>query len=84
MRDGELKGVFRDLQTAYIALVCNPFYEVEGGGAGGGGGERKMITSRKFIAEVRRIGEGWVPSSAVAAGGGAGEGGGRERRDTMS
>ncbi|PUU75756.1 Sedlin [Tuber borchii] len=34
VKDGELKGVFRALQTAYIRLVCNPFYEL---GVGGGG-----------------------------------------------
>ncbi|CUS08140.1 unnamed protein product [Tuber aestivum] len=47
VKDGELKG------TAYIRLVCNPFYELGAGGAGGG-----MITSKRFVEEVKRIGEG--------------------------
>ncbi|KAG0125158.1 Longin-like domain-containing protein, partial [Tuber indicum] len=63
VKDGELKGVFRALQTAYIRLVCNPFFEL---GAGG------LVTSRRFIEEVARIGEAWAPGSAVAGGGGGG------------
>ncbi|KAF8459046.1 Sedlin, N-terminal conserved region-domain-containing protein [Terfezia claveryi] len=79
IREGELRSVFKELQTAYIALVCNPFYDSDNL-------EKKPITSKKFIREVKRIGESWVPSSAVAASAaGGGEGVvGRERRDTLS
>lgn len=79
IREGELKSVFKELQTAYIALVCNPFYDSDNL-------EKKPITSKKFISEVKRIGESWVPSSAVAASAAAGGEGvvGRERRDTLS
>lgn len=52
------------MQTAYIRLVCNPFYEL-GGGAGGAVGGGGMITSKRFVEDVRRIGEGWVPGSGV-------------------
>lgn len=52
--------MFKELQTAYISLVCNPFYDVENI-------DKKPITSKKFIKEVRRIGESWIPSDARAA-----------------
>ncbi|KAH0609031.1 uncharacterized protein H6S33_001259 [Morchella sextelata] len=56
MKDGELKPVFRALQTAYIQLVCNPFYEND---------EAKPITSKRFTEEVKRIGENWTPGFAL-------------------
>ena len=60
LRDAELKPVFRAMQTAYVRLLQNPFYEpdehvpLEGGGG-------KRITSRKFADDMKRIGEGWTP-----------------------
>lgn len=68
LRDTELRVVFRAMQTAYVRLLQNPFYDpdehaplmpVGGGGAGG-----KRITSRKFAEEMRRIGEAWAPGVA--------------------
>ncbi|KAI1657208.1 snare-like protein [Daldinia decipiens] len=65
LRDTELRVVFRAMQTAYVRLLQNPFYDPDehaplvlplGGGVGG-----KRITSRKFADEMRRIGEGWAP-----------------------
>ncbi|KAI1646284.1 snare-like protein [Daldinia loculata] len=65
LRETELRVVFRAMQTAYVRLLQNPFYDPDehaplvlppGGGVGG-----KRITSRKFAEEMRRIGEGWVP-----------------------
>ncbi|KAA8901388.1 hypothetical protein FN846DRAFT_899643 [Sphaerosporella brunnea] len=50
-------GVFRALQTAYIGLVCNPFFEND---------ETRPITSRRFLAEVRRIAETWRPGAQAA------------------
>lgn len=44
--------MFRALQTAYIALVCNPFYD---------GDETRPIESRKFMNDVKRIAETWKP-----------------------
>ena len=70
--------MFKELQTAYIALVCNPFYDSDNV-------DKQPITSKKFINEVKRIGESWVPSNSSAAtgggSGGSGDTGARERRD---
>ncbi|KAI0853110.1 snare-like protein [Daldinia vernicosa] len=68
LRETELRVVFRAMQTAYVRLLQNPFYDPDehaplvlppGGGVGG-----KRITSRKFAEEMRRIGEGWAPGLA--------------------
>ena len=64
--DADLRPAFKALQTAWIRLVGNPFFVPEerppmavarGDGKGGGG----EITSKRFIGEVRRIGDGWRP-----------------------
>lgn len=60
---------FKALQTAYIRLLQNPFYtpsagpdeQHHAGGSRGGNNKSGEITSPKFIAEVRRIGEVWRP-----------------------
>ncbi|KAM0268233.1 hypothetical protein ACHAQH_010028 [Verticillium albo-atrum] len=57
LRDGELKVVFRAVQSAYVRLVQNPFFEPDEVMGKGG----KRIASRKFDGEIRRIGEGWTP-----------------------
>lgn len=60
LRDAELKPVFRAMQTAYVRLLQNPFYEPdEHAPPGGRGGKR--ITSRKFVEDMKRIGDGWTP-----------------------
>ncbi|KAI0474367.1 Sedlin [Xylaria cf. heliscus] len=71
LRDTELKPVFRAMQTAYVRLLQNPFYdpdETAGGvapaGKPGVGPGAKRITSRKFGDEIRRIGEAWAPGVA--------------------
>ncbi|KAI1126352.1 Sedlin [Nemania abortiva] len=66
LRDNELKPVFRAMQTAYVRLLQNPFYDpdetaVPVGGKPGAAARR--ITSRKFGDEMRRIGEAWAPGS---------------------
>lgn len=67
LREGELKVVFRAMQTAYIRLLQNPFYDPDGADAGPGGPrQQKKITSRRFTAEMRRIGEKWVPGGVNA------------------
>ncbi|KAI5799960.1 Sedlin, N-terminal conserved region-domain-containing protein [Geopyxis carbonaria] len=53
LREGEMKGVFRALQTAYIRLVCNPFYDND---------ESGPIESKRFLGEVEKIAVGWTPS----------------------
>jgi len=57
VREGELKPVFRALQTAYIRLVCNPFYEND---------ETRPIESKRFLGEVRGIVGTWKPGTASA------------------
>ncbi|MCJ1380524.1 hypothetical protein MMC17_003632 [Xylographa soralifera] len=62
--EGELRGAFRALQTAYIRLLQNPFYvpdEHTPMAAREGRGKGSQITSRKFIEEVERIGMVWRP-----------------------
>ena len=59
-----VKQAFRALQMAYIRLLQNPFYTPDehmpmaatGGNASGG-----QIKSRRFIADVERIGMTWRP-----------------------
>ncbi|KAI1118537.1 Longin-like domain-containing protein [Nemania sp. NC0429] len=66
LRDSELKPVFRAMQTAYVRLLQNPFYdpdETTTVPAGAGVGARR-ITSRKFGDEMRRVGEVWAPGVA--------------------
>ncbi|POS82764.1 hypothetical protein EPUL_006348 [Erysiphe pulchra] len=60
LRDGELKVVFKSMQSAYIRLLQNPFFDpdeylLNEGNSG------KRITSPKFVEEIRRIGESWMP-----------------------
>ena len=66
LREGELKVVFRAMQTAYVRLLQNPFYDPDGANAGPGPRQQKKITSRRFTAEMRRIGEKWVPGGVNA------------------
>lgn len=54
------RQVFKALQSAYVALLQNPFFDPDEHTPPGGRGGRK-ITSRRFSAEVRRIGEAWYP-----------------------
>ncbi|KAI1173114.1 Sedlin [Nemania sp. FL0916] len=68
LRDNELKPVFRAMQTAYVRLLQNPFYDpdettVPPGAGGKPGSAAKRITSRKFGDEMRRIGETWAPGA---------------------
>ncbi|KAI0144232.1 snare-like protein [Hypoxylon sp. NC0597] len=62
LRETDLRVVFRAMQTAYVRLLQNPFYDPDEHAplvpASGGG---KRITSRKFAEEMRRIGESWAP-----------------------
>ena len=55
---------FRALQTAYIRLLQNPFYTPDDHvpmAAAGGRSSGAQIKSRRFIAEVERIGMTWRP-----------------------
>jgi len=67
LRDSELKPVFRAMQTAYVRLLQNPFYDPDetaataAAGKAGPGAPAKRITSRRFGEEMKRIGETWTP-----------------------
>ncbi|PTB74483.1 hypothetical protein M440DRAFT_1440621 [Trichoderma longibrachiatum ATCC 18648] len=64
LRDAELKPVFRAMQSAYVRLLQNPFYDPdEHAPLGGKGGKR--ITSKKFGDAMKRIGEAWTPGVTV-------------------
>ncbi|MDI1487332.1 MAG: hypothetical protein OHK93_006601 [Ramalina farinacea] len=55
---------FKALQTAYIRLLQNPFYKPDEHTpmvAAHGQGKSGEIRSKKFIDEVRRIGDTWTP-----------------------
>ncbi|KAI0206964.1 Sedlin [Astrocystis sublimbata] len=68
LRDNELKPVFRAMQTAYVRLLQNPFYDPDETTVIAGakpGGAAKRITSRKFADEMRKIGELWAPGVAT-------------------
>lgn len=53
------------MQTAYIKLLRNPFYNPDEHSPVQADAEKKIgstqITSRSFIQEVKRIAEAWVP-----------------------
>ncbi|KAJ4294257.1 hypothetical protein N0V90_007947 [Kalmusia sp. IMI 367209] len=65
LRDADLKPIFRALQTAYIMLLRNPFYSPDEHSPVMANAEQRIgstqITSRKFIQEVKRIADAWVP-----------------------
>ncbi|KAK3937903.1 trafficking protein particle complex subunit 2-like protein [Diplogelasinospora grovesii] len=65
LREGEMKPVFKAMQTAYIRLLQNPFYDPDEHsplpGTGTTGGPGKRITNKRFGEDLRRIGEGWTP-----------------------
>lgn len=58
LREGDMKVVFRAMQSAYVRLLQNPFYEPDEHSSQGGGGRR--ITSKKFEGDMRKIGESWT------------------------
>ncbi|KAK0644491.1 Longin-like domain-containing protein [Cercophora newfieldiana] len=60
LREGEMKTVFRAMQTAYVKLLQNPFFEPDEHSPPAGSGGKK-ITSKRFAEDMRRIGESWTP-----------------------
>lgn len=67
LRDAELKPAFRAVQTAYIQLMLNPFFTPEERTPlqlANSNGRPATITSKKFSAELQRIGEAWYPGVA--------------------
>ena len=67
LRDAELKPAFRSVQTAYIQLLLNPFFTPEDRTPmqlANYEGRAAEITSKKFAAELKRIGDTWYPGIA--------------------
>ncbi|KAH7630288.1 Longin-like domain-containing protein [Sordaria sp. MPI-SDFR-AT-0083] len=64
LREGEMKVVFKAMQTAYIKLLQNPFFDPDEHSPLTGTGGKK-ITSKKFTEDMRRIGENWGPGATV-------------------
>ncbi|KAK3381275.1 Longin-like domain-containing protein [Podospora didyma] len=60
LREGEMKPVFKAMQTAYIKLLQNPFFDPDEHSPPAGLGGKK-ITNKKFADDMRRIGENWTP-----------------------
>ena len=60
---------FHALQTAYIQLLQNPFYSPDhlplAKNAAVPTSTSQEITNKKFISEVKRIGESWAPGMAT-------------------
>ncbi|PLB44083.1 Sedlin [Aspergillus steynii IBT 23096] len=67
VKESDMKPVFRALQMAYIQLLQNPFYSPDAYGqlakTSSAASDSLPITNSKFIAEVKRIGESWVPGA---------------------
>ncbi|EGE08864.1 hypothetical protein TEQG_07865 [Trichophyton equinum CBS 127.97] len=64
LRDSDLKPAFRALQTAYVKLLQNPFYNPDDNVLGKESQTQpkpKGIASRQFVEEVNRIGRTWAP-----------------------
>lgn len=62
--------VFHALQTAYIQLLQNPFYSPDdhlplAKNAAVPTSTSQEITNKKFISEVKRIGDSWAPGMAA-------------------
>lgn len=66
LREGEMRTVFKAMQTAYVGLMQNPFFEPdEHSPVAQTGAAGRRITSRRFAEDMRRIGEGWTPGVTV-------------------
>ncbi|KAK7512141.1 Sedlin [Phyllosticta citriasiana] len=66
--DPKASIAFKALQSAYIGLLRNPFYDPDQHSPLTANAEQNVgstqITSRWFINEVKRIGESWAPGVA--------------------
>ncbi|KZF25606.1 Sedlin [Xylona heveae TC161] len=65
LRGADLKPAFRAIQTAYIRLLQNPFYSPDDHTpleiANNPLLKSSQITSKRFIDDMRRIGDAWAP-----------------------
>lgn len=62
LRETELKPVFKAMQSAYVRLLQNPFYDPDEHSPPTGHGGKKIV-SRRFTEDMQRIGEAWMPGS---------------------
>ncbi|KAJ8067662.1 hypothetical protein OCU04_003270 [Sclerotinia nivalis] len=62
VREADVRSIFKAMQAAYIRLLQNPFYDPDEHCPVNGKGGKK-INSRRFVEDMRRIGEAWVPGS---------------------
>lgn len=69
IKHSDLKPAFRALQTAYIGLLQNPFYNPDdqewGSRLETANDTQSGINDKKFIAEVKRIGDLWSPNLTI-------------------
>ncbi|CAG8935374.1 unnamed protein product [Penicillium salamii] len=70
LRDSDMKPAFRALQSAYIQLLQNPFYSPDDhvpvpGNSAASLSACQPISNKRFIADVKRIGDSWVPGAAL-------------------
>jgi len=52
------------MQAAYVRLLQNPFFDPDEHSPPTGKGGKK-ITSRRFVEDIRRIGETWMPGGGA-------------------
>lgn len=68
LRDADLRPAFKAIQSAYIALLMNPFYTPEVRTpmqTMQATGKSAQITSKKFKTEMHRIGKIWYPGISL-------------------
>ncbi|CAG8894725.1 unnamed protein product [Penicillium egyptiacum] len=68
LRDSDVKPAFRALQSAYIQLLQNPFYSPDDHVPIPGNtsfSACQPISNKKFVADVKRIGDSWAPGSSL-------------------
>ncbi|CAK7213973.1 hypothetical protein SBRCBS47491_001982 [Sporothrix bragantina] len=63
LREAELKPVFKAMQSAYIRLLQNPFYDPDEHSPPSGHGGKKIV-SKRFTDDMQQIGEAWMPGVA--------------------
>ncbi|CAK7564959.1 MAG: hypothetical protein SEPTF4163_002865 [Sporothrix epigloea] len=63
LRESEVKPIFKAMQSAYVRLLQNPFYDPDEHSPPSGRGGKKII-SKRFSDDMQRIGEAWIPGVA--------------------
>ncbi|CAK7262995.1 hypothetical protein SEPCBS119000_000258 [Sporothrix epigloea] len=63
LRESEVKPIFKAMQSAYVRLLQNPFYDPDEHSPPSGQGGKSII-SKRFAGDMQRIGEAWIPGIA--------------------